>query len=46
MNAREEIGTLVEQLNGSDYRFAFDKDFVMKACLVLTDDITGICLPG
>lgn len=42
MNAREEIGALVEQLNGADYRFAFDKDFVMKACLVLTDDITDI----
>jgi hypothetical protein len=42
MNAREEIGSLVEQLNGSDYRFAFDTDFVMKACLVLTDDITDI----
>ncbi len=42
MNAREEISALVEQLNGSDYRFAFDKDFVMKACLVLTDDISDI----
>lgn len=42
MNAREEISAIVEQLNGSDYRFAFDKDFVMKACLVLTDDIADI----
>ena len=42
LNARQEIGALVEQLNGSDYRFAFDKDLVMKACLVLTEDITDI----
>ncbi|MGA3136053.1 MAG: DUF262 domain-containing protein [Terracidiphilus sp.] len=42
MNAREEINALVEQLNGPEYRFAFSKDFVMKACLVLTDDITDI----
>ena len=42
MNAREEIGSLVKQLNGPDYRFSFDKDFVMKACLVLTEDIRDI----
>ncbi len=40
MNAREEINAIVEQLNGPEYRFAFTKDFVMKACLVLTDDIS------
>src|SRR5260370_7126386 len=42
MNAREEIGSLVKQLNGPDYRFSFDKDFVMKACLVLTEEIRDI----
>lgn len=42
LNAREEISSLVKQLNGPEYRFSFDKDFVMKACLVLTEDIRDI----
>jgi len=42
LNAREEINALVERLNGTDYRFGFGKDFVMKACLVLTDGISDI----
>ena len=42
LNAREEINAIVDQLNGPDYRFGFDKDFVMKACLVLTDGINDI----
>jgi uncharacterized protein with ParB-like and HNH nuclease domain len=42
LNAREEINALVDRLNGADYRFGFSKDFVMKACLVLTDGISDI----
>ncbi len=42
LNAREEINALVDQLNGTDNRFGFDKDFVMKACLVLTEGIADI----
>ena len=41
-NAREEIDALVDQPNGTDKGFGFDKDFVMKACLVLTEEITNI----
>ncbi len=37
-NAREQINTLVDELNGmSGQGFAFDKDLVLKASLVLTD---------
>ena len=38
MNARDEIFSFVDSLN-SDYtrRNDFDKDFIMKSCLVLTD---------
>ncbi len=42
LNARDEINALVDQLNGPDHRFNFDKDLVMKACLVLTDEIQDI----
>jgi uncharacterized protein with ParB-like and HNH nuclease domain len=38
MNAREEIYDFVDRLNsGLTRRNDFDKDFIMKACLVLTD---------
>ena len=37
-NAREQINTLVDELNGmSGQGFAFDKDLILKASLVLTD---------
>jgi hypothetical protein len=35
-DAREEINGLVDELNMNG-RFRFDKDFVLKSCLVLTD---------
>ena len=34
---REEIESLIGTLNGSDGKFSFDTDFVMRACLTLTD---------
>jgi hypothetical protein len=37
LDARETINALVKELNGLDQRFSFDKDLVMKACLVLAD---------
>ena len=36
LDAREEINALVDELNHNG-RFRFDKDFVLKSCLVLTD---------
>lgn len=36
-DAREEITTFVEELNQIGDGFDFDKDFVLKSCLVLTD---------
>ena len=38
LNAREEINELVDALNGIGNRFRFDNNFVLKACLVLTDE--------
>jgi hypothetical protein len=38
LDAREEITRLVDDLNGmSQQGFRFDRDFVLKACLALTD---------
>lgn len=36
-NAREEINNLVKEINDIGDKFNFDKDFIMKACLVLCD---------
>lgn len=36
-DAREEIISLVEELNNIGDGFAFNKDFVLKSCLVLND---------
>ncbi len=36
-DAREEITGLVDELNEIGRGFRFDRDFVLKACLVLTD---------
>jgi len=36
-DAREEMYNLVDELNKLGESFNFDKDFVLKACLVLTD---------
>jgi hypothetical protein len=36
-DAREEIHGLVDELNGMGEGFSFDKDFVLKASLVLSD---------
>ncbi len=40
-DARQEIYGLVDQLNSVGAGFSFNKDFVLKSCLVLTD-VTGI----
>jgi uncharacterized protein with ParB-like and HNH nuclease domain len=37
INARDEIYGFVEQINDSDRKNNFDKDFIMRACLVLSD---------
>lgn len=37
LDAREEINQLVDQLNEVGQGFWFDRDFVLKACLVLSD---------
>lgn len=37
VDAREEIRSFNQQLNGPDRRFDFKRDQIMKACLVLTD---------
>ena len=37
LDAREEITALVDQLNEVGQGFRFDRDLVLKACLVLTD---------
>ena len=37
LDAREEITRLVDELNEIGQGFRFDRDFVLKACLVLTD---------
>ena len=34
-DAREEIHQFVDDLNGVGHRFSFNKDFVLKACLML-----------
>ena len=36
-DAREEITRFVDELNNIGYGFNFNKDFVLKACLVLSD---------
>lgn len=36
-DAREEITTFVDEINNIGEGFAFDKDFVLKSCLVLSD---------
>lgn len=36
-DAREEISTFVDEINNIGYGFNFDKDFVLKTCLVLSD---------
>lgn len=36
-DAKQEIYDLVDQLNSIGEKFAFNKDYVLKACLVLTD---------
>ncbi|MGC6412906.1 MAG: DUF262 domain-containing protein [Candidatus Puniceispirillaceae bacterium] len=36
-NARELIHTFVDNLNNVGGKFSFDKDFVLKSCLVLSD---------
>ena len=36
-NAREEITTFVDEINNVGEGFAFDKDFILKSCLVLSD---------
>ncbi|MFH0988267.1 MAG: DUF262 domain-containing protein [Parcubacteria group bacterium] len=36
-NAREEINDFVDYINDIDEGFCFDKDLVMKSCLVLND---------
>ena len=36
-DARKEILDLVDELNGTGDQFMFDKDFVLKSCLVLSD---------
>ena len=38
LDAREEINELVDALNDIGNRFNFDNNFVLKACLVLTDE--------
>ena len=38
VDAREEINDLVDALNGVGNRFNFDRNFVLKAALVLTDE--------
>ena len=40
-DAREEINLLVDGINQIGNNFEFDKDFVLKSCLILSD-ITGI----
>lgn len=37
LDARKEINNLVDKLNGDAGLFQFNKDFVLKACLVLCD---------
>ncbi len=37
LDARKEILELVDTLNGADSRFNLDKDFILKAALVLSD---------
>jgi hypothetical protein len=37
VDAREEIRSFNQQLNGPDRQFDFKRDQIMKACLVLTD---------
>ena len=38
LDAREEINDLVDTLNDIGHRFDFDRNFVLKAALVLTDE--------
>lgn len=42
IDAREEISQLVDELNRIGHGFNFDKDFILKASLVLSDDIKDI----
>jgi len=37
LDAREEITSFVDELNSKGNGFRFDKDFVLKSCLVLSD---------
>ncbi|MFA6528059.1 MAG: DUF262 domain-containing protein [Candidatus Gracilibacteria bacterium] len=41
-DAREEINSFVDEINQTGNGFTFDKDFVLKSCLILSDikDIT------
>lgn len=36
-DAREEIGSFVDEINEIGDGFNFNKDFVLKSCLVLAD---------
>src|SRR5262249_54144901 len=36
-DARESITAFVDEINGLGNRFSFDKDFILKSCLVLSD---------
>ena len=38
LDARDEVNDLVDMLNSIGNGFNFDKNFVLKACLVLTDE--------
>lgn len=42
IDAREEITQFVDELNKIGHGFNFDKDFVLKSSLVLSDDIKDI----
>ena len=39
LDARAEIHQFTDDLNGIGHGYAFAKDFVLKACLYLTDDL-------
>lgn len=41
-DAREEINSFVDEINKIGEGFEFDKDFVLKSCLVLSDELTDI----
>lgn len=39
LNAREEIHSFTDNINGIGSGYSFGKDFVLKGCLYLTDDL-------